>query len=185
MNSAEKIITTFLAGSISLSCLFVSGQDPQPVNTAAGAPPDSTEGIILRIRKEYSRIKTDSAKYRVVQQDVMDESTEGGEIVRYLDGNQMVELVATFHGETGKNVTEYYFSGAKLFFCYQRHTIYTRPMSGVALVVAENRYYLDNLQLVRWLKSNRKIADKGLYPQKCKELTDELTHLLSIKPETP
>src|SRR5580704_17513738 len=154
MNSAEKIITTFLAGSISLSCLFVSGQDPQPVNIGAGAPVDSTEAIILKIRKEYSRIKADSAKYQVVQQDVMDESTEGGEIVRYFDGKQMVELVATFYGETGNYVAEYYFSGTKLFFCYELRTIYTKLMSGVARKVDENRYYLDKLQMVRWLKSN-------------------------------
>jgi hypothetical protein len=185
VNYREKIIIVLLSVSISLSCLFASGQNPQPVNTRAGIPADSTEAIILNIRKEYIRIKTDSAKYRVVHQDVMDESTEGGEIVRYLDGKQMVELVATFYGETGKNVTEYYFSGTKLFFCYQRHTIYTRPMSGVALKVEENRYYLDNLQMVRWLKSNGKIVDKTLYFAKRKELMEELTHLLSLKAETP
>ena len=176
MNYREKIIIVLLSVSISLSCLFASGQNPQPVNTGAGVPADSTEAIILNIRKEYIRIKTDSAKYRVVHQDVMDEST---------DGKQMVELVATFYGETGKNVTEYYFSGTKLFFCYQRHTIYTRPMSGVALRVEENRYYLDNLQMFRWLKSNGKIVDKTLYYAKRKELMEELTRLLSLKPEAP
>jgi hypothetical protein len=185
MNYPGKIISTFLSASISLSCLIASGQDPQPVNIGAGTTVDSTEAIILKIRKEYTRIKTDSAKIRVVQQDVMDESTEGGEIVRYFDGEQLIKMVSTFFGERGNNVSEYYFSAGNLFFCYQRLTIYTKPMSGIALKVVENRYYLDNLKLIRWLKSNGKIADKILYIAKRKELMEELTRLLSLKPESP
>lgn len=185
MNYSEKIIIIFLSVSISLSCLFASGQDSQPVSTDVSTPADSMEVVILKIRKEYARIKSDSGKYRIVHQDVWGESAEGGEIVRHLDGKQLMELVATFYGETGNNVTEYYFSGGKLFFCYQRLTIYTKPMSGIARKVVENRYYLNNLKLIRWLKSNGKIADKTLYPAKRKELMEELTRLLSLKPEAP
>jgi hypothetical protein len=185
VNYSEKIIIIFLSVSISLSCLFASGQALQPGITGAGTPSDSMEVVILKIRKEYTRIKSDSGKYRIVHQDVWGESTEGGEIVRYFDGEQLIKVVSTFFGETGNNVTEYYLSAGKLFFCYQRLTIYTKPMSGIALKVVENRYYLDNLKLIRWLKSNGKIADKTLYFAKRKELMEELTRLLSLKPEAP
>jgi hypothetical protein len=60
MNYAEKIIIIFLSVSISLSCLFASGQDPQPGITCAGTPADSMDLIILKIRKEYTRIKSES-----------------------------------------------------------------------------------------------------------------------------
>ncbi len=185
MNSRERIIIIFLSVSISLSCFFASGQDPQPVRTDAGTPADSMEAVILKIRKEYARIKSDSAKCRIVHQDVWGESTEGGEIVRYFEGEQLIKVVSTFFGETGNNVTEYYFSVGKLFFCYQRLTTYTKPMSGIARKVVEDRYYLDNLKLIRWLKSNGKIADKTLYLAKRKELMEELTRLLSLEPEAP
>lgn len=160
-----------------------AGQAPQ--SARAGPSSDSTELIIRKIRKEFSRINSDSAKYRVVSQNTFEVTSEGGEIVRYFDGEQLVKVVGTFYGAIGNTVVEYYFRDGKLFFCYQQDRMYDKYMSGKVVKIEKNRFYLDNLQLIRWLKSNGKIADKALYPAKQQEVLEQLTHLLSIKPEDP
>jgi len=169
--------------AISLFGGTASGQVPPSARTGPAA--DSTELIIRKIRKEFSRINSDSAKYRVVSQNTFEESSEGGEIVRYFDGKQLIKMVGTFYGAIGNTVIEYYFRDGKLFFCYQQDRMYDKYMSGKVIKIEKSRFYLDNLKLIRWLKSNGKIADKALYPAKQQELLEQVTHLLSIKPEDP
>ena len=57
------------------------------------------------------------------------ESTEGGEAnFFYLDNN--LEKVTEIHfGETGQNLTEYYFSNNKLSFIFEKEMHYNRPIT--------------------------------------------------------
>jgi len=162
------------------------GQDPQHAAPVASIPADSTESVILKIRKEYARINSDSAKYRVVHIEVLGESSEGGDILRYFDGKHLIKAVATSFGAGGNQITEYYYRDGKLFFCYDRLTMYNGPMESYThSKIAEDRYYLDNLKLIRWVKPNGKIADKKLYPEKQKELAKEVIYVRTRKSDLP
>jgi hypothetical protein len=157
-------------------CSTGIGQTSPGVNQAKVADGDSIESIILKIRKEYTQIVADSAKYQLASKDVMGMSTEGGELIYYHEGKLLRKASLTIFGETGRSVTEYYFADGKIFFCYERITRYDKPFyleNMHVKKVEENRYYFNDQQLIRWLDSSRKIIAGKLYAAKGKELLAE------------
>ncbi len=139
---------------------------------------DTTASVIAAIRAEYKHINADSAMLKVIRKDVMDESTEGGEILQYFDGNRLRKAVALFYGETGKSRTEYYFGNGKIIFIYKVVSHYNKPMYMEGSKVDrkdEDRFYFNtDGSLIRWIDKTGRIADIKLYSDRCKELMEEL-----------
>ncbi len=147
--------------------------------TAQTVKPDTSgvESQVRAIREEFNKINADSAKLRVVKKDIMDESTEGGEIDKFYDGKTMRKAILLYYGETGKTSDEYYFLNDRLIFLYTRYTTYTKPFYVKGYKIAridENRYYFYNGHLIRWLGSKGKIIDKSRYAAKGKEIMGAL-----------
>src|SRR5689334_17275643 len=117
-----------LVAFVTLSLSVLTGS-AQTASTAGPSAKDSTEMIILKIRKEYAGINADSKKYQVILKVIYGLSTEGGEVKSYYDGNELKKSVLTLYGEMGKSVKEYYFAGKQIFFCYERHTVYDKPIT--------------------------------------------------------
>ena len=137
---------------------------------------DSTEILISKIRKEYNKINSDSSKLRIVKEDRSGQSTEGGELKKFYDGDNLRKAILVLYGETGKSITEYYFANGRLFFAYERIEEYNKPIyeNGTKVnKVEENRYYFNNLRLIRWINSG-KMINNSLYPAKEKELLDDI-----------
>jgi hypothetical protein len=159
--------------TLSLTVLTGSAQIPSTAKPSAKAEKDSTELIILKIRKEYAGINADSKKYRLVLKDIMGLSAEGGELKSYYDGKDLKKSVLIFYGEMGKSLKEYYFAGGQVFFCYERHTEYDKPiyMKDMHIEkIEENRYYFTRGKMIRWVGTSGKIVPSDQYAEKTQVL---------------
>lgn len=134
---------------------------------------DSTEVIILKIRKEYTAINADPKKYRITLKDIWGLSTEGGELKNYYDGYELKKAALTLFGEMGRSVMEYYFTGKQVFFCFERHTEYDKPIyeSDMRIKkIEENRYYFNGESMIRWVDASGKIVPSSQYKEQAQML---------------
>ncbi len=99
------------------------------LGSVAAVPPQSNDAI-ESIRQHYASINRNAARYRRVKKNLTGFSAEGGELVAYLHGPSAVKMVATFFGETGRSVEEYYFWDGKLIFVLSTDNRYDKPLSG-------------------------------------------------------
>ena len=172
----KKYILLFTALLLSLGCYCqTTGK-----KTKDSVPGLDANRVLSEIRQEVARINADSALLKVKRRDVEEESTEGGEIKRYYLGNNLCKTIATFYGETGKVVREYYFLNGAILFLFTRESFYNVPMyyknSRVNKVV-ENRYYFKDGKLVRWVKG-KKIMETALYPSAQSDILSDLKEFL-------
>lgn len=154
--------------TLSLMGLTGSAQIPSTAGPSAKAEKDSTELIILKIRKEYVSINADYKKYRISLKDIMGLSTEGGELKNYYDGDELKKSVLNLFGEMGKSIREYYFAGKQVFFCYERNTEYDKPIYKNDMrikKIEENRYYFNREKMIRWIGASGKIVPSDQYAE--------------------
>ena len=135
----------------------------------------SEDDIINDIRQKFKTISTSIDSYKKVTKDVMDESTEGGEMEAFYDGDELKKLVVKLYGETGQSIEEFYFWDNKLFFVFSRDFRYNRPIymdeeyakqigeseyfDDAKTVIEENRYYFHDKKLIRWLDPKKNKID--------------------------
>lgn len=130
---------------------------------------------IASIRRRYATINKSLDRYRVVKKELAGFSTEGGELVAYLDGSSIVKMAATYQGETGSAFEEFYYRDGKLIFVFRRDDTYDEPMSGKVVKTRESRFYFSNDDLIRWVNENgRPVAPGG------SEYAERQTYYLDI-----
>ena len=125
-----------------------------------------TTNAIQSIRKQYAAINKRVARYKKVRKELSGFSAEGGRLIAYFDGPEIVKIAATYYGETGRTEEEYFYQDAKLIFVYRKESTYSRPMSGKVVRISENRFLLRNDQLIEWLDENGKEVSTGPKSQK-------------------
>ena len=59
--------------------------------------------------------------------------------------------VATFLGETGKAIEEYYYWNGQLIFVFRTEQRYSQPLSGKVVEKKESRLYFTNEKLLKWI----------------------------------
>ncbi|HEV7683768.1 MAG TPA: hypothetical protein VGO68_16690 [Pyrinomonadaceae bacterium] len=138
MRSNLKLLFAFSLISVSLLAMVVNGAAANL--QMVGANPQTTRQI-QSIRKQYLAINKRVGSYKKVKKELSGFSLEGGEMVAYFDGPTIVKIVATYYGETGKSLEEYYFEKEKLSFVYRKESRYNRPLSGKVVHSFENRFY--------------------------------------------
>jgi hypothetical protein len=130
-------------------------------------PALDTLSIIQDIRQEFQSINDAQAGFRLVKKDLEDFSTEGGEMRMYYDKeNKLRKVVCLNYGETGKDEESYYLKNDSLIFVYIKEMRYDRPigvtMNPVISKTTEDRYYLFNHRLIRWLQNKNKMDPKAM-----------------------
>jgi hypothetical protein len=115
-----------------------------------------TQDPVESIRQHYANINQNVARYRRVKKNPTGFSAEGGELVAFFHGPTVMKMVATFFGETGRAVEEYYFWNGQLIFVFQTENRYDKPMSGKVVRKIENRFYFKDDKLIKWLDENGK-----------------------------
>jgi len=119
---------------------------------AGAQTPDPIESI----RQHYANINQNVVRYRRVKKNLTGFSAEGGELFAYFHGPSVMKMVATFFGETGRHVEEYYFWNGQLMFVLSTDNRYDKPLSGKVVRKIENRFYFKDDKLIRWLDENGK-----------------------------
>ena len=114
-----------------------------------------TDNAIESVRQHYASINQNAPRYRHVKKNLVGYSAEGGELVAYFHGPSVMKMVATFFGETGRAVEEYYFWNGQLIFVFQTDNRYDKPFGKVVRKI-ENRFYFKDGKMIRWLDENGK-----------------------------
>ena len=122
------------------------------VNVSSAPQADPVETI----RQHYAAINKSVPLYRRVKKNLSGFSAEGGELVAYFHGPSVMKMVATFFGETGKAVEEYYFWNGQLIFVFRTGNNYDKPLSGKVVKKTESRFYFKDGKLIKWLDENGK-----------------------------
>jgi hypothetical protein len=120
------------------------------------AADSSVEEKVKSIRTKYAQIEKGLKDCRQVKRELPGESAEGGELTAYFKDRSVEKLSATFLGETGKALEEYYFWNSELIFVFRVESHYTKPMSGVVQTKTEERFYLADGKLIQWLGADKK-----------------------------
>ncbi|MFI5162058.1 MAG: hypothetical protein ACHQHN_12325 [Sphingobacteriales bacterium] len=94
MNDSRKI---FLA--VSLLFCFSTAFTQKLVDTAK----------INFIKNQFAAINKNLKSYKKVEKTDTTETTEGNEVLLYYKGTEIKKIAATYYGETGKALQEYYF----------------------------------------------------------------------------
>ena len=138
-------------------------------NATAGnaVPMPQTDNAIESIRQHYASINQNAPRYRRVKKNLAGYSAEGGELAAYFHGPSVMKMVATFFGETGRAVEEYYFWNGQLIFVFQTDNRYDKPFGKVVRKI-ENRFYFKDGKMIRWLdESGKEVAsDSAEYAPK-------------------
>lgn len=142
--------------------------------------PFQEDDIVAEIKKAFADINQNTASYKVESKEIMDESTEGGELKAYYQDEDLKKVVASYFGEMGKTVEEYYFSEENAFFIFTQQYSYDKPITveGSAVKqIEENRYYLHKNKLMRWIGSNKEKVANSSFSQKEPEVLQKIKDL--------
>jgi len=100
------------------------------------------------IKTQFAEINKNLESYKKIEKTDTAETTEGNEVLLYYKGTEIKKIAATYYGETGKALQEYYFFNKKLIFCYCADYHYNKPFDikggGKIASTTEERFYLDN-----------------------------------------
>jgi hypothetical protein len=141
---------------------------------------DSVEVLIKEIKKDCDRINKDIAKFKVVQEDINDQSAEGGILKKFYDGKILRKAVFTFFGETGQLSSEGYFLNGEMIFVLNTEERYKAPVyMGKTEIESKEKdeFYFKNKKMIRWINNYGEIIDIGLFPGKEKEILDDFKNI--------
>jgi len=161
------------------------------VLSTRGLPADPPQAAdeIETIRQHFADINKNVPLYRRVKKNLSGFSAEGGELVAYFHGPSVMKMVATFYGETGKAIEEYYYWNGRLIFVFRSDNRYDKPLSGKVTRKTEHRLYFKNDKLIKWLgEDGREVAaDAAEYAPKeadCLKISKQLTEGAKSKSPT-
>lgn len=148
--------------------------------SAAFALPPQSETDIQSIRQSYATINRKQARYRKVKKDLSGFSVEGGVLTAYFDGQNIVKMIATYYGEMGRTIEEFYYRDGKLIFVLRTELNYNRPLSGKVVSRKLNRFYFTNDKLIRWIDESGKTmpSDSAEYQEHQKDNLDTSMKLI-------
>lgn len=163
-------LKTWKAGGIYIKYIKVNASTAKP-ETSPATP--SLSRTINNIKKWATDINNDLTNYEKNAFDLWGESTDGGEITYYRNGDEYKKIEVKIFGETFKSVIEYYFYDSKLIFAFHQRSEYNRPYywdaktskeNGDSKVfdinkskILEDRYYFRGTKLIKWIKGNEEM----------------------------
>lgn len=146
--------------------------------------------FIATIRAHYAHIESNLKHCRKVAHDLPDKSSEGGTVVAYFAGPALSKITATYYGEAGKWIEEYYFWQGQLCFVLSTKAQYNQPLSvhilntppGTVKSSTQERSYFDHGKLIRWIGQNGKSIDikSPVARQQEREVLSEARHLIVV-----
>lgn len=132
------------------------------------------ERTVLDIRRKFNAINSAMNTYLVIELSNLEESSEGGALLLYLDQDKnLVKAITTLYGTMGNVITEFYYWNEELFFVFAKETEYNMPAymeDHEVKAVLENRYYFEREQLIKWLNPDKLSVSNINFPSQEREL---------------
>jgi|GEM_PF-3203904 len=141
----------------------------------------TVEDEIKYIRTHYLKVNNELDKYKKIDfinvglfKDSNPYSMEGAKLFnlaiincyKYFKDNKIKKIVVTFDGEYNFQTSEYYIWNDKLFFVFKKQIQFLKSrtsenLTGKDKTIIENRYYIKNNKIIRWLnEKKKKVLDK-------------------------
>jgi hypothetical protein len=158
-----------------------------------------TAGLIPTFDKKQKKIKDNLASYDTIVKTILDQSSEGAELIGYYKNNELALMTISCFGETGKRVTEYYYMNEMLYLVEDTYFKYNRPIYWDGKKAREqgdtatfdptkteinehDKFYFRGRDLIQWLSHGVPVDKKlGAYkggemmiPKKAEELKRKL-----------
>jgi uncharacterized protein YacL (UPF0231 family) len=137
----------------------------------------SINGQIQEIRSHFNYVEENLKSFKSKKQESFDYSTDGAEITKYFDQDQLVKIRCEFYGETGKLFREMYIKDNQLLFVFDQMYNYNMPYyiddkkaketgfeSGhdpEKTKLSEHRFYFYDMKLIRWIDPNGTLQAKS------------------------
>lgn len=124
----------------------------------------SKEKVLEEIRSEYKTIRNNITSYVKKFPEIELNTTEGGHVTAYFNNKDLKLIEIIEFGETGKNITQYYFKNRKLLFAFDQQyryniPIYNEEFDANKTTIIEDRYYFHKEKLFLWLDTNKNKVD--------------------------
>ena len=168
-------LAILLAGCAGQKAGVAPTSQPQPTKAKPAGPSAATNHaeMIASVKGNYKAVNSELRSYRRVKKSLAGETTEGGGLDGYFKGDVLMKMVASYYGEMGKRIEEYYFLGGELSFTFVRSYSYDKPITIDGFKVNkidERRYYFHKEKLIRWLGPNKEKISESKFPQKEREI---------------
>ena len=103
------------------------------------------------MQTRYATINKELKSYKRIEKNLLGFSAQGGSFEAFLTKDGQLRKINVIHyGEMGKAKSDYYYWDNSLFFVLESLSSYDQPF-GKVTQVEENRYYLNNGKLIRWI----------------------------------
>ena len=134
--------------------------------------------VIGRIRSEFETIERNLSRYRKVDRDIDNVSTDGGHATAYYEGDDLRKLEVGIFGESGSSSDAFYFMRGAPFFIF--HGRYGTHLRGEPRAPVEDRLYIDSGVVIRHLQTGvqREPDDPGTFPSDPSAYTNWLSFYL-------
>jgi len=143
------------------------------VSATSGSP-----AAIAHIRAVVDSVERNASRYRQTTHELDGFSLEGGEVRGFYEGTQLRKLTAHHYGESARWTEEVYFGAGEPVFIFTVTERYDSPLRKRVGVRRENRFYLQNGQAIRIVRSQIPKASTYDFPD-----DDDVADLLSdLKP---
>lgn len=150
----KYFIWVLAVGSIVLASCQSANKEHKGIDTDSTAQVPATEETktdsIGLVRNNYNRIQAITDWDRIDSTDIH-ESTEGGQVFYYFKNNVLEKMKASYYGESGYSLAEFYLLNKQLSFVFEDVYQYNAHMYSPEFVYEktkkawENRfYYMDN-----------------------------------------
>ncbi len=107
-------------------------------------------GDIKDINISVQTTEENLSMFDKIESDIMNESTQGGILTGYFNGQYFVKFTACYFGEIGMLIRDYYLNNNKLTFVNDKEQLYDKSIyDGKVKVVKINivKYYIQNNQI--------------------------------------
>ena len=126
---------------------------PAAVKPGSGPPPRPLAVRLRRIRQQVALIQEQRPRLHPVRPDAAQPGPEGNDLVGYFAGPALRLVHQVNAGDSGEQLTDYYFAAGRLLFIYQRETHYRVPNlpPSPPSRTQQGRYYFEQGRLFYWL----------------------------------
>jgi len=121
-----------------------------PVSTASTIIPGRSDVEIADIRKTYRSVGERLEKLDRVVVELDGYAAEGARATGYFSALTLEKLRVEYFAESGYRVHDFYFADSSLVFMYSTRQLASQ-MTPELLGVVENRFYVSNGRLIRWV----------------------------------